>query len=264
MNTLLSRLITLSAQICLCFLCLIPPTHAARPLGHATEHVSEWSWLTEKWNGDDRPYLHTVAGIDKISNRKTLLSLLKTYQRQQAQQPQSALALFRLALVVYNLASEPTVSYAEGYQELGIEKINIAFQQVPSPRTYSYARLRFLIASYIMPIDLLKTVGERLLKHNPTDSDVQFYLVRNHTAASQASERARGIACAQDLVRKFPARAAFYSLLGFVYHASWIYTHSKSDALKAVSAYRRYLDLAPADATFRTGAQDMIDKMQNS
>lgn len=96
----------------------------------------------------------------------------------------------------------------------------------------------------------------------PDDYDVKFRLIAILTPGLSTEEKKQAVSYANDLIRIDAKRPSAYSALGGVYYRSWLISKSRDDAEKSIAAYRRYLQLAPANDTFRPQAQSIIAMMQ--
>jgi len=108
------------------------------------------------------------------------------------------------------------------------------------------------------PLTPFQTVGERLLNHKPDDNDVKYYLIQCYKPWRSTLEKQKAVSLAQDLVHVAPSRPGSYSALGGVYFNSWMVSHEKEDAEKAVLAYRHYLRVAPQNYAWRRQAESII------
>lgn len=100
-----------------------------------------------------------------------------------------------------------------------------------------------------------------MLHRNPNDYDVKFYQVRILSSGND-KDRQQAIDYANDLVRMQPKRPSAYSALGGAYWLAFRGTDHRDVADKAIAAYRKYLELIPANDKSRPEAESMIKLIQ--
>ena len=136
-----------------------------------------------------------------------------------------------------------------------------ALDLVLPTHTYEFARIHFLIAATNYPSHALKDLGERLLKHNPSDILVEWQMGSILQPSMIPAERQLALNYAHDLIRRSPNNPDYYTNLAGTYYDIWLGTKKASDGEKAAAAYRVYLNMAPKDDPFRKRAQNIIDGM---
>lgn len=221
---------------------------------------SKWTWTDEKWNGNDTPYVKIRQSIDKaIAAGQKPDTLLKKYQVIGKAQPSNPQAQFQWAYAAWQ-ARKAVDKYKDQYQKLS--PVREVLVKVTSPATYQYVRLRFVIEAWFFPASELKFVGERLIKRNPNDYDVKYYLVSILDTSTSSAEWKTALKYAKDLIRIDSKRSSAYSALGGVYFASWLKTKNKLHGKEAINAYRKYLVIAPKNAEWRAQAERLIKTIQ--
>ncbi len=247
---ILPRLVLLSMLSC----SLMQPrvTYGQGAMAQSEGQTEQYSWTQERWNAKD-PYARIRSTVDAALARQAKPEqLVEQYRLTAKKQPQSSQALFQWAYGSYRYSVQ-----VHKLDRRSASQMNLKFAQLRSPHSYQYARMRFITEAMLFPSSRLKDLGLRLLKRNPNDVDVSHYMIDMLNLA-KPQERATAFACAQRLVRLAPQRASSHASLGWVYFRSWLLNKNPADADKAVSAYQKYLQLAPPDDEFRSRAQKII------
>jgi tetratricopeptide (TPR) repeat protein len=231
----------------------------ASTANRAPVSVSTWAWTREPWTGDEKPYRRLRAVINTAIAKKQLTAKdLQQYKAQAAKKPVDPQAQFRWGYAAYELMLRTANPQAKAQYMKGVVD---ALSFPASPRTYEYARLRFLLEARNSPDPNLIGLSKRLLQRNPRDSYVKYYsttLLR----PSIPAERKQAIAHARQMIQRDPKKAKPHSVLGGIYFRSWMTSMSQADANQAIAAYRQYLKLAPPADTFRKSAEANIRMIQ--
>lgn len=225
-----------------------------------------WAWLSEPWTGSDKPYIRTRNAIDSaLAKGQDPNALLGKYKVLSQSKPRDPQAQFAWGYAAFRASRAETRNFNESQRKLA--GVSNALAVPLSPRSYQYARLRFLtmVESYILD-NRLRKVGERLARRNPKDWDVKHGLIRVlvYTTRLETTEKRQALAYAQELLRLDPKRPKGYADLGTIYYASWMASNNKLDADKAVSAYKRYIRLVPPDDDSRQLAERIIKRIQET
>ncbi len=166
-------------------------------------------------------------------------------------------AQFRWAYAAYEAARK--TNFVNQHKTLrDIEQALQRAASVSPPRNYEYARLRFLAIARNSPYHNLKPVGERLVRRNPQDHEVRFYLVELLDPGLHSEEKQSALMHARFLAQALPEKPTVHSLLGSVYWRIWLKSKSPADADKAIAGYRKFLQTAPPNHPFRRGAESQI------
>lgn len=219
-----------------------------------------YSWKNEKYNGDERAY-HTIAiSIDKaIAAGQKATALAEKYKGEAKAKWYDPKLQFRWGYAARKaaLSSQPL----DRGILVGVAEAMDRAQKVGRPNTYSYARLHFLISSYMFSWpevpDLVK-VGDELLKHKPEDEPVKYQFIQVLQSSKSTADRQRAILYAKQLVAETPQKSDNHISLGSAYQAMWIHTHKRIYGEKAISEYQNYLRLAPPNSPYRKTADRYI------
>lgn len=244
----------LLAVLTLCALALAEPVNNLGPQGGA----SRWQWMDEKWNGDEANYQKLHVAIERNKKAGKLTSdIIEKYRLLHEKKPTDPIDLYQWVYASFEATqSNPPVFQAQLVSPG-------AFEEAPSPHTYEYDRLRFLVAVHSSAHAHFQTVGERLLRHTPDDNDVKYYLIQCYRPEHSEQEKQKAISLAQELIRSAPHRPGSYSALGGIYFRSWMMNRQTEDANKAISAYQEYLHIAPQKYAWRRQAENIIDYIKS-
>jgi hypothetical protein len=219
-----------------------------------------WAWTKEPWKGNDQPYYRIRQSNNQLLKAKNLNDQTLAQLRASAlQRPNDALARFRWASYAYCLALlQPDVTVGSGK----FSKLPEEFRQRPSPGVYEYTRMRYLMESYLLQSGPhMARLGERLLKRNPNDVPVKYYLV-SHLFTGKPQDEQKSVKYAQELVRQHPREGSYYSLLGYSYKNQWWRTKNRRDAQLAVQNYRKYLQLSKPVGIRRKQVERSIKELE--
>ncbi len=266
------RLLLAAAPLAFCGLSFAQQNFYSTLLTSNVPHRSpfeHWNWTKEEWTADSRPFTLIRRSIDNALTKEAKPAALALRYKAEAQKkPRDPQAQFRWAYAAYReFMAVYAVRYPTGEDSLRLYRAGVALDvfPAPSPRSYEYTRLRFLVQVVQFPARELTQVGRRLIRHNPQDDEVMYrFLSVLAQIVSTDDERAEYLAIAQKLVQRDPKIAKYHAGLGGAYKTMWQQTKSKADAAKAIAGYRKYLELAPPNALFRKRAQWWIDYIQKN
>ncbi len=217
-------------------------------------------WTEEVWTGNEAPYTKIRLEIENLNNANQKLPAMIEETGDKAQKDvNNSLLGYRWAYLCYKAA---TLDLKEGESQLPLASRAISISV--SPKVYEYSRLRFLINVRSFPSSQFRSLGERLVKRDPNDYDVKFYMLKLLTPGLSTEDKKLAVGYAQDLIRMWPNSTSAHSGLGGVYYRSWLVSKSKSDADNAIQAYEKYLQIAPPNHEFRKQAQSLIAKMRTT
>lgn len=235
--------------------------------GVVVEDARQWEWTQEQWTGDNAPYATIRKSIDTaIAAGQNASIIVSRYAPEAQRSPSNAKVQFRWAYATYRAYVAEKISKAGLASLESSRKLYsaiTALQNARSPRSYDYTRLRFLMSVEHFPDRHLKDLGRRLLRRDPNDDSVKhrlLFVLERYPGSLE--ERHEAVALAQSLLKRQPSKVSYHATLAGAYMLLWEGTKSPSDADKAIANYRKYLQLAPPNATFRKRAQMWIDYIQ--
>ena len=225
------------------------------------------AWANEPWTGDDALYQHIERGVDAaLASSQSVGDLLEQSSvpaRQDSADPQ---AQFRWSYLARQVVLAQPQSYEPSEAN---EAIAVVLARAASPKTYSYARLRFLVTRQAPDLTAL---GERLLQRDPNDAPVKYRLSEDYSASfSEKSQQTHEVdpklkQCALSLVEQLiaasPSNPDYHCALAAVYSSSFADRENPEDAAKAIAAYQDYLKRASPDDYFRQQCRSIIASLQ--
>jgi len=156
---------------------IAPTAYAGRnlPATGTQKPTIDWSWTTEEWTGNSQPYQQIQTEVQKLSEKKQLTNEVLQKQKVAAhQKPSDPQAQFRWGYAAWSVAAATPDLIERARLLKGVAN---ALDLASSPRTYEYARLRFIMEAREAPFNELKRVGQRLVERNANDHYVKYYLV---------------------------------------------------------------------------------------
>lgn len=253
----IKALCTLTATIVL----FCARTNASAPSHREeVERRAQWGWTTESWLADDKPYINLRQRIDSMTVRgqrpAIVFETYKKYEKAAKTSPADPLALFAWGYSGYRASLfRPLPGPVQ------LDQVIVALATTPSPRSYQFARARFLIEMRRFPESRLKVLGERLLRRNPKDYSVIHYFLEILRPAIPA-EKKRALQLAALLIRAEPNKPSGYAALGLFRYRSWLVSNSRNDARKSIAAYRTYMQVAKLNQQDLRQIESMIQRMQ--
>lgn len=216
-----------------------------------------YQWTTEKWSGDDAPYTATRRALEGASQQELKTHIAKTAPVLAKPNP-AAKTVFLYGYAAYLLATKLHTPDSEQPLAAALR----AMERSKSPDTYNYARLHFLLVARRGPFAPLRDVGIRLAQKDASDYDVRYYLNNLLKPGVKNEDKVLALRLCQQMIQLDPKRPSAHAALGWTYFRSWLTGKKPDDAEKSIAAYRKYLQLAPANDTFRPQAQSIIAMMQ--
>ena len=219
-----------------------------------------WKWTTEQWDGSEQPYQQIRKRIDDLADHGADLLALSNANKSVADAaPNDPKAQYAWAYAAWKFTRLPHES-EKRYSLL--QDIPEALAATPSPHSYEYARMRFIIQSSLVCKPQLRSVGKRLLQREPSDDDVKNLLVRVYIPVQTLAEKAEAIAYLRQLIAENPKKASYQATYGWIYMTSYEALKQPSDADKAISYFQTYLRIAPADDDYRASVPGLIHYVQ--
>lgn len=204
-------------------------------------------WLHQPWTGDDTPYAAARARIEREMGTTMPSALVAHYAGSAQAQPSDPLAQFAW---VYALHKAVNVA---GFPANDFEKTRfaaeVALAEAPSPHTYNYARLHYLIILQGGGGDhFLKNMAYRLLKKDSNDFPVLAGLIAIDSQNRDKAAQKEGYSLIQKLTNKYPDRPQVYDMLGGWYYSQYLMYHRSTDYAQSMANYKRALAMYPATA----------------
>ena len=226
-----------------------------------------YAWLNAPWTDDDRPYQRIRTNIEQeISGKANPLDLLKKYQRAFEKAPGDPQTQFAYYYAAYKAAISPeggdNAPFTIGIPVLG--NLFLVVIRTPPPHTYNYVRLAFLCEQYGFVDPNLKTVGLRLVGHDPSDYYAKYYTISSLALSSVPADHALALTYAHELLTNYPNKPSSHGIAASLHYQSWLKTKSKQEANIAISEFQKYLQLEPKQLLYRKQVEKYITQMQNS
>lgn len=240
--------------------CLAQP-----PRGEATPKVFEvpsldFSWTKGPWKDDDKPFAAFRREINKLTGDGKLSDDMVAAYKRGAQGVHSTepLSQFKWA---YSSYCRQLMLHTPGQKRLSgtLEGLQRAKKADGTPQlSYTYCRqlyLQFLIGGNAF--GPLRQAGERLLKINPHDYDVEFYQL-GFLDRSVPGDLELYNKYMADMKRQHPSDPGLQEFIADSEYKHWfIISRKESDADRAIAAYESLLKMKglPPDAAVYAHAQ---------
>ncbi len=237
-----------------------PSQHVLTSFERTGTAIDGWDWATAPWTGDDKPYQKLRQDIYKqLVAAKDVQPVLDRYKTEAKAKPNDPLAQF-----AWGYAALRTPALA-GHENVVIDVSSLPDELAvaPFPRTYDYARLRFLAQAQVRPNGQLEDLGRRLLKHDPYDPAVIYQQINVLEQIPARPQNVEALQLANKLVEAYPSQLAYLRKLGNVHQESYMdFGFHKADAEAAIAVYQKYLQLAPPNDPSRVGIKRTIKVMR--
>jgi tetratricopeptide (TPR) repeat protein len=218
-------------------------------------------WTTEPWNGDNKPYAQIRNALTTYKDQGKLASRVALYRKEAAAAPLDSVKQYRWVFAEWKL----------GKGDKGLLVWRKALSIPISPRTYDYSRLRFLItAENAMTMGKyggsteLRDAGLRLLKIVPNDKLTSYWVHRIRERTDSLEDKKINLNQALKEVKQNPNDAKAQGLLANAYHNLWMKTRRRSDSIKAVNNFKKYLAMTPANSKGRENVEFWVDAIPKS
>ena len=217
------------------------------------------AWVYEQWTGDDGPYAAARLNIDHALATTPPQALVARYAAHAKSRPNDPLAQFSWAYTVHDAIK--SASFPAQDAENTRFAAQLALAEAPFPRTYNYARLRYLI--WIQgggggPSHFLKGMAYRLLQKDPNDFPVLSGLIQIYSANHDKAAQQQGYALIQKTIKKYPGNPQVYDLLGGWYYFQYLSYHNPSDYRSAMASYQKALGMYPPQSARRGGLPQVM------
>lgn len=222
-----------------------------------------WGWAAQPWTGNDRPYQKIRADINKaLYAGQGPDALIADYKAKADADPKDPQAAYGWAFAVWRIST-----WSDEYQQKYSDFTDLpdALAAAPFPKTYNYARLRFLVQAQVRAMPQLQELGERLVKRNPKDADVKYQLIHVLRQTPSPPENREALKLAQDLVQSDPKVALYYQVLGNVYRdAYYDFGFKRADGDKAIATFQKEMEVKPPNDEERQVIEEVIKNIQSA
>lgn len=219
---------------------------------------TQFAWTQEAWTADEKPFQSVrVALVMAQQQHKNMLAQAKQYGATAKKKPNDALAVFKWGYAAW-LASNYGTNHAANAE---LFDANNALTKTPSPHSYQYDRLRYLIDACDSQRGV-KELGERLIKRNPNDFYVVYYQIDLLTPGLVAADKKEAFDLCNKIIHDYPKDANGYERLASVYQRLWWVSANKTDAQMTIDYYRKGETLLPANNPNRAKYNDLISQTE--
>lgn len=226
----------------------------------ASDALMDHTWVHEPWTGNDAPYVAVRNQVEQAFARGAQPSGLVTkYETAAKSKSNNPLAQFGWAYAV-RLATKSPALHGENTQDL-LNSVNAALAEAPSPHTYAYDHLRYLIwlqwgsgvASHA-----LKDMAYRLLAKDPHDFPVLMGLAGIYTQNRDKVAQQKGYVLIQKMIMDYPGRPEVYDMLGCWYYTQYMFYHDPRNYHLAMTSYQKALGMYPPQSARRGGLPQVM------
>lgn len=228
------------------------------------------TWVTEKWDADEKPYIRIKNEIRSAVAKGKKPDVLAVSYEGAYKRKSDRFAAFRWGTAAYLAYAKAD---AKGNQSSIISMYGSvcravdAMASIPSPRSYEFARLRFLMQALMRSraksSDQLK-VGERLVQRNPKDIEVGSLMQKYWGYSMSVVDRHKAVSLALKMAKANPTYIYRLAYVARAYLNLWSLTGKREDRLAAIEAYRQYLKVLPANNPYRVTAKELMEFLEKS
>ena len=234
----------------------LPPT-----ISPTINGLSQNVWLTERWTAKEQPFISARKNIETTVRAKHNVALLAAKYAALAQKyPTNSLYMFRWGLATYYVAQNENITWKPPI----VERLLSRLSTFPSPHSAQFARMRFLIETRYIGTPRLKTVGLRLLQRDPHDDAVKASMYPVLNVIGSPADGMLAVKLANELIAENPRYPKWHAMLGAAYYDISIRQNTRSNCLKSIAAYQKYLELAKPSDPFREQAERLIKELQKT
>lgn len=225
-----------------------------------SDALSNNAWLNESWTGNDAPYATLRTQIERAFGTMTPQTLVAQYTPAAKARPDDPLAQFAWAYAVHKAITSAnyTVQNADDVRFAA----EVALAETPFPRTYNFARLRFLITLQSPAgggYHTLIGTAQRLLKKDANDFPVMMGLIALNSQNSDPAAQEAAYALIQKSIKQYPNKPQVYDMLGGWYYAQYILYHHTRDYHISLDNYQRAMNMYPMTASRRSALPQVMD-----
>jgi len=233
-----------------------PPTTSQIKRARNVSRFPEVTWA-KVWTENDNPYARIRTDVEKsLASARQPISITDQYRSTAKETVENPENLFRWGYATWILGKR--VGNQEARERL-YEVRRYLQMASPTPNTYNYVRLRFLIECRLFPgYNALDEIGARLVKKNQLDYDVKRRYVSVLKWSKSSSDRNTALKYAHEMLNSDPNSAEFLAVLGDVYTARWYADKNPDDARSAIPYLQKSIKGARSNSDWPAIAQRSI------
>ena len=239
-----------------------PPAHGRMPSPFYPEEAgaanADQRWVSEKWIGDERPYMAIKGELDAALAGGTSATTLVTQYGDKAR----ASMMDQKAQFAWAYATQLQAESGRGIVQ---PTALYGLRRATEADCYPVARLRFLLTQELESNNdhlYLATVGHRLLKRDPNDRMVRRALIQ--ALSSRPAGLPEALKLAQEDVALAPTKPGRHVTLAGVYETLYAYSRGRNATYRqrTIQEYQAYLKYAKPDDSFRPQAVRLVKVMK--
>lgn len=206
----------------------------------AAERKQRQSWIMGAWTESDEPFLKLKKRIEsELLAAKTspkMQEIAERYEAQAKENPKDPQAVFAWAYANRKAAGLDLTHNYTNY------RLSDAFEAAPTPLSYEYVRLRYIVEAQQKFSEDLISLAKRLLQKKPDDTAV-MYLLCDLLDTDKVDDRHLFDKLIGVLLEKFPNQAGLYEKRATFYHAAYLSSKQNQHKTKALGNYETYLKM---------------------
>jgi len=212
--------------------------------------LNNYSWASKPWTGNDAPYAAARTEIEQAFAHGTKPeTLVSQYESIAKHQPNNPVVQFSWGYAVRLADKSP--GYARATDQNYLLSVNTAIAEVPSPHTYNYDRLRYLLWMQEfggMASHYLKNLSVRLLKKDPQDFPIRMGQALIYSQNENEADRRHGYILIQGLIKQYPNKPELYDALACWYDTEYIFKHDNKEYESTLAYYRKAMSMYPKES----------------
>ena len=137
------------------------------------------AWTKEQWTGDEKPFRELRKHIEAIAEAGEIEPLYIRYEKEALLKPKDALAQYAWAYSMFLTRNKVLAPKGKEFRLSEWSPVTTALEVVPSPKTYEFALVRFLVESLtfspIEPADDFNDLAARFMQVEPKSQRIREY-----------------------------------------------------------------------------------------